>query len=53
MDKSRVAGILAAYSPPLTAEQISQLSTEIAEISKAEIRAAVKKAKRAKRTRKS
>ena len=50
MDKSRVAGILAAYSPPLTAEQISQLSTEIAEISKAEINVAVKKAKRTRKS---
>ena len=53
VDKGKVAGFLAAYSPPLTAAQIDAIAEEIAKISTAEIKVAVKKAKRASPTKKS
>ena len=49
MEKNRVAAVLVGYSPPLTTSQINAIAEEIAKISTAEIKAAVKKAKAAAR----
>ena len=48
MDKSRVAGLLAGYSPPLSPTQVDAIAEEISKISTAEIKAAIKKVTAAK-----
>lgn len=45
MEKTRVAAVLAGYSPPLTSTQIDAIAEEIAKISTVEIAEAVKKVK--------
>jgi len=53
VDKGKVVSILTAYSPPLALDQINAIAEEISKVSAAEIKAAVKKAKRAKPSRES